>query len=244
MLLIYILLASIFTSIISLLGIITLAVKKRFLQKILFFLVALAAGSLMGAAFLHLLPEATEQLDHETVFTSTLIAFVIFFIIEKFLHWRHCHKNHCRVHTFGQMNLIGDAIHNFTDGLIITAAFLSNVNLGIVTTIAIIFHEIPQEISDFAVLLYAGYSRRKALCLNLLVALTAVAGALLAYFLSSKVLLLTDYLLPLAAGGFLYISAADLLPEIRKETDQKKTLFSLLSFILGVLLMYVLKFIE
>jgi len=169
---------------------------------------------------------------------------VLFYLIEKIFHWRHCHQDHCDVHTFGYVNLIGDSIHNFIDGLIIAATFLVDVRLGITTSLAIALHEIPQEIGDFGVLLYAGFERMKALVLNFLVALTVVAGGIVGYFLSFRLEGLLVYLLPLAAGGFLYISTSDLIPEIRKETNLKKSLLSFTFFIIGILIMYFAKFIE
>ena len=163
--------------------------------------------------------------------------------MEKILHWRHCHDEHCEAHSFGYINLIGDGVHNFIDGLIIAAAFLIDVRLGITTTIAIAFHEIPQEIGDFGVLLYAGFERLKALVLNFSVALVATVGGIIGYFLSFTLESLTIYLLPFAAGGFIYISTSDLIPEIRKETKIGKSILSILIFITGILMMYLIKFV-
>jgi len=137
----------------ALVGVFTLAMNEKKLEKILLFLVSLSAGALMGGAFLHLLPEAAEKIEDGSIFGIVLLAFVFFFLVEKLLHWRHCHKEHCDVHTFGYMNLFGDVVHNFIDGLIISAAFITDVRLGIVTYLAIALHEIPQEIGDFGVLL-------------------------------------------------------------------------------------------
>jgi len=162
-------------------------------------------------------------------------------LIEKVFHWRHCHEPECPVHTFGYMNLVGDSIHNFIDGLIIAAAFLTDIPLGISTTIAIAMHEIPQEMGDFGVLIYSGFEKNKALLLNFLVALTVILGAVLGYFLAAGVGPLKMYLLAFAAGGFLYISASDLIPEIRKEQSIRKSLISFGYFILGIGLMYWLK---
>ena len=136
------------------------------------------------------------------------------------------------------MNLFGDAVHNFIDGLIIAASFLIDIKLGITTTFAVALHEIPQEIGDFGVLRHAGFSKLKALTYNLLTALTAVLGGILGYFLQSSTELVTLFLLPFAAGGFLYISASDLIPEIRKELNAKKSLLNLMVFLAGILIMY------
>ena len=197
----------------------------------------------MGGAFLHLLPEATEYNTGLDVFIYVLVGFIIFFIIEKVLHWRHCHKDECEIHTFTYMNLIGDSIHNFIDGLIMAASFVVSIPLGVTTTIAISSHEIPQEIGDFGVLIYGGFSKKKALLLNFLVALTAVLGGIIGYFISNLVENATLFILPFAAGGFIYIAATDLIPEIKKELSMKKYMATLSVFILGILFMWITKYL-
>ena len=194
-------------------------------------------------AFLHLLPEALESGDVLNVFLVVLVGFIVFFIIEKVLHWRHCHKGHCDVHTFQYMNLVGDSIHNFIDGLIMAASFVVSVPLGLSTTFAIAVHEIPQEIGDFGVLIYGGFSKRKALTLNFLIALTAVIGGIIGYFVASSLTQIVVYILPFAAGGFLYIAATDLVPEIRKELDMKKSLFTIFIFVVGIVIMWYSKIV-
>lgn len=218
--------------------------KKEILSKITMFLVALSAGALMGGAFLHLMPEASEQIKPNTLFGIFLISFVVFFLIEKLLHWRHCHKADCPIHTFGHMNLIGDSIHNFIDGLIIASTFMVDFSLGMATTLAVAIHEIPQEIGDYGVLIHAGFNNKKALTLNYLVALTVVLGGIVGYFSFSHLNNILPYLLPFAAGGFVYIAASDLMPEIRKETNIKKSIGTFFIFILGILLMYLIKLIN
>jgi zinc and cadmium transporter len=198
----------------------------------------------MGGAFLHLLPEAAENLDNENVFLYTLAGFFLFLLIEKTIHWRHCHKEHCEIHTFAYMNLIGDSIHNFIDGLIMAAAFIASPGLGVASTIAIILHEIPQEIGDFGVLIYGGIKKKKALLYNFLTAVTAVFGGICGYYLLSFTEAVSVFLLPVAAGGFLYIAASDLIPEIRKENDVKKSALNFSIILLGILAMYALKFLE
>ncbi len=240
---IYIIISSLLISLGALIGVFSLAFKKDSIEKILLFLVSLSAGTLMGGAFIHLLPEAAEKLSGDVLFSIVLISFTTFLLIEKILHWRHCHKEGCEVHSFGYMNLIGDSIHNFIDGLIIAAAFLIDIKLGIAASVAIAFHEIPQEIGDFGVLLYAGIKRGKALALNFLVALSTVIGAIAGYFLASKIENLTIYLLPFAAGGFIYISTSDLIPEIIKEKNVKKSLISFVFFLLGIAIMLFAKLI-
>jgi len=239
----YILISNFIISLISLIGIFTLMIKEKLLQKILLFLVSLSAGALMGGAFIHLLPEAQEKYRDVNMFLIVLLSFIFFFFVEKLLHWRHCHKGECEIHTFGYMNLFGDAVHNFIDGLVIAATFLTDIKLGIATSLAVFLHEIPQEIGDFGVLLYSGFGRKKAIISNFLVALTAVLGGLIGYFLSFSIDRFTTYLLPFTAGGFIYIAASDLMPEIRKETNLKKSLVSFAVFIVGILLMFLVKFI-
>jgi zinc and cadmium transporter len=237
----YILLATFIVSLISFVGVITLALKDKILNKILLILIGLSAGALMGGAFLHLLPESVENSTGLDVYLLVLVGFILFFLIEKVLHWRHCHKGECDVHTFRYMNLIGDSIHNFIDGLIMAASFVVAIPLGITTTIAIATHEIPQEIGDFGVLIYGGFSKKKALLLNFFVALAAVLGGIIGYFISSQIENIVLYILPFAAGGFIYIAATDLVPEIRKELDMKKYMVTLFVFICGILLMWATK---
>jgi zinc and cadmium transporter len=239
----WIMISTFFISLISFIGVLTLALKKKFLDKILLFLVSLSAGALMGGAFLHLLPESVELREGLDVFVFVLVGFVLFFFIEKVLHWRHCHKGECEVHSFTYMNLIGDSIHNFIDGLIMATSFVVSIPLGMTTTMAIALHEIPQEIGDFGVLIYGGFSKKKALVLNFLVALTAVLGGLIGFFISNMVEDVKIFILPFAAGGFLYIAASDLIPEIRKEISLKKSMICFGIFILGIFIMYAVKFI-
>jgi len=241
--LIYIIASTFAIALIAFIGIFTLALKDKVLNKILLILVSLSAGALMGGAFLHLLPEAIEEAEgtNFNVFLFVLIGFVLFFIIEKVLHWRHCHNGKCDVHTFHYMNLIGDSIHNFIDGLIISAGFIASIELGITTVIAIAAHEIPQEIGDFGVLIYGGFKKKKAIVLNFVVALTIVAGGIVGYFISKNVEQAVVFLLPFAAGGFVYIAATDLIPEIKKELDIKKSMATMLVFICGILIMWLVK---
>jgi len=242
MTLFYILLATGLISLASLIGVVTLSLNKKRLFNILVFMISLSAGTLMASALLYLLPEAHHYLAVDQVYLLLLISLIFFFVLEKFLFWRHCHENECEAHSFAYVNLVGDALHNFTDGLIIASAFLIDLRLGVITSIAIALHEIPQEIGDFAVLVYAGFSRKKALFFNLLVSMTAVVGALLFYFLGSSIQNLSAYLLPIAAGSFIYIALSDLFPEIRKEQDRKRSFMNLIFFLIGVSLMFLLKF--
>ncbi|MCS7106139.1 MAG: ZIP family metal transporter [Candidatus Aenigmarchaeota archaeon] len=229
-------------SLISFIGILVLLIKEKLLGKILLILVAFSAGSLIGASFLHLLPEVMEKSLGVEIFVSILFGYVSFFFLEKFLLWHHCHKVE-HVHTLGYVNLISDAIHNFIDGLIIAASFLSSFNLGIITTSAVIFHEVPQEIGDFGVLLYSKFKKRKALILNFIVALAALAGGIVGFFVSSHVEEFTSLLLPFAAGSFIYISSSDMIPEIKKTEGLKRSSLLFLIFILGIMLMFASRFV-
>lgn len=242
--LIWIILSTLFVSLVSLIGIITLSLKHKILEKILMLLVALSAGVLMGAAFLHLLPESLEISEPTPVFISLLLGFILFFLIEKVLHWRHCHKDHCEIHTFAYMSLFGEAIHNFIDGLIIAASFVVDIKLGFLTTLAILTHEIPQEIGDFAVLVHGGFKKSKALLYNFLTALTAVLGGIAGFILPKYIPGMTTVLLPFAAGGFLYVAASDLIPELRKEKSLKKSMLNFLVFLMGILLIYFIGMLE
>lgn len=236
--------STIIISSISLIGIFFLSLNAKHLQKYLLALVALASGALLGGAFLHLLPEAVEKLEADTVFLWTLISLLIFFIIEKIFQWRHCHKEHCEIHTFGHMSLFGDSIHNFIDGLIIAASFIESPSLGLVVSLGVILHEIPQEIGDFSTLLLAGFSKKRALIMNFIVAFMAVCGGAIGFFLASYSEKFINILIPFAAGGFIYIAASDLIPEIRKETKTRESIRTLAFFLLGIVLMYIMKFFE
>lgn len=227
-------------SIISLIGIFTLIFRKELINRILFVLVSFSAGALLGAAFLHLLPEALIIGSVKKIFTFTITGILLFFIIEKFLHWRHCHEDNCDVHLFTYLNLFGDGIHNFIDGMIIAASFLTDFSLGISTVIAIIFHEVPQEISDFGVLIYGGFSRYKALFYNFISASTAFLGALVGYFLAEYIQHFNGFLIPFAAGGFIYIAAADLFPELTKENKPINSLIQVVFVFIGIALMFIL----
>lgn len=239
----YIVLTTFVIALIAFVGVFTLAMKEHLLNKILLVLVSLSAGALMGGAFLHLLPEAVESSEGGDILGFVLVGFILFFIIEKVLHWRHCHKGKCDVHTFQYMNLIGDSVHNFIDGLIIAASFIVSIPLGITTTVAIAAHEIPQEIGDFGVLIYGGFEKKKAILLNFAVALTVVIGGIVGYLISKSVEQAVVFLIPFAAGGFIYIAATDLIPEIKKELNIKKSMATMLVFICGILIMWLIKIV-
>lgn len=234
-------------SIISLIGVFTLTIKEEKLRKILLFLVSFSAGTLFGDAVFHLLPEAVEEFGFANKLgLSFLTGLISFFILEKFIRWRHCHiptsENH--PHPISYMNLAGDAFHNFIDGAIITASYLVSLPLGLATTWAVIFHEIPQEIGDFGVLLHGGFSKKKALLMNFISALFAIFGCLITFTLNNFIQNFSLLLVPFAAGGFIYIAGSDLIPELHRETGIKKSLAQLMALILGIGLMFLLKFLE
>jgi zinc and cadmium transporter len=244
MVLAWILGSTILISLLSLVGVFTLALEEKLLKKILLILVGFSAGGLMGGALLHLLPEALEISPVTDVFSFFLLGFIAFFIMERVLRWRHCHEGVCDIHAFTYLNLIGDGIHNFIDGVVIAAAFLINIPLGIATTVAVASHELPQEIGDFGVLVYGGFTKARALLFNLISALTAILGALVGFILHSHMGGFAIYLLPFAAGGFIYIAASDLIPELHKEVDMKRSVLSFVFFLLGILLMWLLVGLE
>ncbi|MFC1720697.1 ZIP family metal transporter [Patescibacteria group bacterium] len=252
--------ASVFiVSLISLIGAIAISMSKRFLGLIVPVLVSLAAGALLGDAFIHLIPEAFEESESSLVISLLIIlGILVFFVFEKFLHWHHSHgesdiDEYCdcdhvdeegRVRPVGRMVLVSDAFHNFIDGLIIAASFLVSVPVGIATTIAILFHEIPQELGDFGVLLHAGYSKKKALFMNFLSAVTAFLGAATVLFFGSVVEGAIIWLIPIAAGGFIYIAAVDLIPELHKTTEVKRSLLQFFAFLIGIIAMMALMLLE
>ncbi|MCX6706961.1 MAG: ZIP family metal transporter [Candidatus Woesearchaeota archaeon] len=243
----YTILSVVIVSLISLIGIFTLVIKKESLSKILFILVSFSAGALLGDSFIHLIPEISETTGFGfNAAISLLAGIMVFFILEKFIQWRHCHvptsKSH--PHPFAYMNLIGDGLHNSIDGMVIAASYIVSVPLGIATTLAVIFHEIPQEIGDFGVLLHGGFSRAKALFFNLLSALTAVIGAVVILIIGTKVQGITDFLLPFTAGGFIYIAGSDLIPEMHKENKVGKSLLQLAGLVAGMAIMAALIMLE
>jgi zinc and cadmium transporter len=187
MTLVWVIISTIFVSLISLVGVFTLALKDEWLKKIVSFLVNLSIGVLIGVAFLDLIPEAQEKAGNSNIFFYVLIGFFLFFLIEKIFHWRHCHEEDCPIHSFAYINLLGDAVHNLTDGLIIGASFFFDFRLGLITVLAVVLHEIPHEIGNFGVLVYAGFKKTKALFFNFITALTAILGGILGFFLSGYI---------------------------------------------------------
>ncbi len=236
----------ILVSLISLVGVLVISVKERLLKTPLLYLVGFSAGALLGNAFIHLLPEAAEAGFSVEISLYVLSGIIVSFAVEKIVRWRHCHvpisKSH--PHPFAYMNLFGDAVHNFIDGLIIGASYLASIPAGIATTVAVIFHEIPQEIGDFSVLLHGGFTKKKAVALNFIVALTAVLGAAVALFFGSLIEGSITFLVAFAAGGFVYIAAADLIPELHRKISVKSSIAEIIVITIGIFVMYGLLFLE
>lgn len=233
-----ILIATILVSLISFVGALTIVFSEKLLKLLLLILVGLAAGGMIGGAFLHLLPEAIEKTQAiSTVFSVALIGFILFFVFEKLL-WRHCHERSCPIHVFAYLNLVGDGIHNFIDGLVIAASFLTEPVLGVATTLAVTAHEVPQELGDFGVLVHGGLKPKRALTFNFLTSLAAIAGGLGGYYSLPHFESAKAFLLPFAAGGFIYIAASDLIPELHKERKGITTWGAFISFLLGIFLMW------
>jgi zinc and cadmium transporter len=209
-------------------------------------LVSYAIGAMLGAVFLDILPHALESSKDIHHMTATVLGgLLIFFVLEKLVLWRHCHHDHCEAHEIphqahdhgrsGLLILVGDTFHNFVDGVLIAAAFLQSTELGIVASVAIIAHEVPQEIGDFVVLLHSGYSKARALAFNALSGLAMVAGGLIAYFALNEAREWVPSLLGLAAASMLYVAVADLIPGLHKRTELKATAQQVLLIALGIL---------
>jgi zinc and cadmium transporter len=237
--LLWILLATMLDGAMAFIGAFSLFVKARTFDRMVEFLVAFSAGALMAGAFVHLLAESAVPLAG-AAFLYVLAGFCAFYLLEIALKWRHCHEKKCAIHPFTYLILVGDAAHNIIDGLVIAAAFIVDVPLGLVTTALVIGHEIPQELGNFGVLVYGGMTRAKALAYNFLSQITCVAGGLAGYFLSADPASVMP-LLPFAAGGFIYIAASDLIPELHKEKDRGRSLKYFLTFLIGVVFMTAVK---
>lgn len=214
-------------------------------------LISVATGTLLGAAFLGLLPKALDSVARDGahwVTLSVLAGLVFFFLLEKMVIWRHCHEEHCEGHTdnpsadtrlaVGTLILVGDAIHNFVDGVLIAAAFLSDVRLGVVTSLAVAAHEIPQEVGDLAILLHSGYSRRRAFTYNVAVSFATVAGALCAWVGLSQLEAALPYVLAVAASSFIYVAVADLIPGLHARTALRDSVHQVSLMVLGIGLVY------
>ena len=241
--LIYSIIAAIIVGLVSFVGALSLLISGEKLNKIIIYLVAFSAGALMGGAFFHLLPEAIGATsDAMQAFVWLLVGFCLFYILERVLRWHHCHNGECHEHGhIGWMNVIGGGIHNIIDGMIIYAAFSISIPLGWSVLFSIILHEIPQELGDFGVLIYSGFSKIKALMYNFVSGIVAVIGVFIAYFAGSYISNFQFYLLPVAAGGFIYIAASDLIPELHKDNHTQRSILNFALFALALVFMYAAK---
>jgi zinc and cadmium transporter len=240
------LLSVIFVSLLSLLAIIVLWLKPETLKKVLLPLISLAVGGLLGDAFLHLIPESFEKSKNSTSVSLLVLAgLFLFLILEKSMHYYH-HQEHEteEVHPYGYLSLIASGLHNFIDGLLIGASYLAGFSVGLATTLAVVLHEIPHELGDFSILVNAGFKPVKALFYNFLSALLAIAGAVFALTVSSDPQAVTQLVLPITAGGFVYIAGSDLIPELDKESNRPAILIQLLAMALGISLMLLVKLLE
>jgi len=217
-----------------------LLIKDPARARLIPWLVSYAVGALLGASMLEILPKALEQLAPPQVFATLLVGILLFFVLEKLVLWRHCHTHDCEVHDGAVLPVVvGDAFHNFVDGAVIAAAAMTSLPLGITTAVAVTAHEIPQEVGDFAILLHAGYSRSKALMLNVLSALANVAGAMAAFLAFDRLPALLPYFLALSAASFLYVAMADLIPGLHRGRTDASSLRQILLIAAGVLTMLI-----
>ena len=242
--LIWILASTFAMSLIAWVGLLTLFLKEELLKKIILPLVALSAGALLGGAFLHMIPEAIEALGLSlSIWLWVLIGFALFFLMEQFIHWHHCQKTPSEhKHPVTYLILVADGLHNFIGGMALAGAFIVDIRVGLITWLALAAHEIPQELGDFGILIHGGWEKKKALIFNFLSASTIVLGGLVAYFLSAKINV--AFLLPFAAGNFIYIASSDLIPEIKHNHSIKQNLIHFLMFTLGILIILGVRFIK
>lgn len=240
--------ATLVVSLISVIGIFFLSLKEKTLHKILHILIAFSAGTILGTAFLDLLPEALEIIEESVVYIYVALGFALFFFLERFVYWYHGHGHTTDIEkeaeeksvtkTFIYLNLIGDGIHNLLDGMIIAASFPLGTSIGLAATLAVIFHELPQEMGDYGILIYGGFERGKAILSNFVVALSTVFGGFLALLFIAAVSALEGALIAVAAGGFIYLSASELIPELKEERDFFKSLTQFATFILGLFVIW------
>jgi len=232
---------SLIMSLVSLTGIIFFKVKKNLLKEELLALVGVATGALLGDAFLHLMPEALELSGAKETGLGIIVGIMIFFILEKFLKWRHCHEIDCHEErSLAGMSLAADSIHNLIDGLIIGSSFLVSVPLGISTSLAVLLHEIPQEIGDLAILVHSGYTLSKAALMNLYSAFFSLLGVVIVWILGSNINI-HEKLIAITAGGFIYLAASDLIPELHRHQSRVwESVWQLISVTFGIGIMYFL----
>lgn len=247
-----IIIATSVTSLFSLIGIYALSLREKTLHSILLILIAFSAGSILGAAHFDLLPEAIElareHYEESFAYIYITMGFIFFFFIERFVYWYHGHGHETDISvktadraatkSFVYLNLIGDGIHNFVDGMIIAVSFLTGLSVGLAATVAVIFHELPQEMGDYGILIFGGFNRRKALLLNFVVALAVIVGGISGVLLIETVEQLSGVLIALSAGGFIYLAASELIPELQEEKSFKKSVVQFALFVLGIALIW------
>ena len=236
----YILLSSAALAAVSLIGALTVILSRKLFNQLIPNLVAFSAGALISGAILHLIPESIDELGNQPkTFLLVLLGIVAFYVLEQFIHWHHCHKEtHEHKVPVSYLILFADGVHNLIDGLAVGAAFLVNPAVGVSTLIAVVAHEIPQELGDFGILIHSGWKTSRALFFNFISSLTFLVGGLIIYFVSKDVNV--SYLLPFAAGTFIYIAAVDLIPEIKSNSELKSKISYFIFFILGIVLLYLL----
>ena len=242
---IYAIISVLIISLLSIVVVVPFLLKRKISKHTLLFLLSISVGVLLSTVFMDLLPETIEHGYNIGTALYILMGFIIMFILEKFVHWHHnkgCENGNCghsHAYNLAPINLIGDGIHNFIDGMVVAGAYAANVTLGMTATISIIFHEIPQELADFGVLLYSGYSKKRALLFNFLSAATAFIGLALGLILIGRLHGFTEFIIPFAAGNFLYIAASNLLPQLHRHCKLKETLLHIFAILLGVAIIVV-----
>ena len=248
---VYALAAVIIVSLISLVGLFALSLKEKLLDAMLFYLVSFASGAILGASLFDLVPETIELVETESAVIYVALGFIFFYLLERSVYWYHGHGHfhegghvsmsemdaRAGVKGFTYLNIVGDGVHNLIDGMVIGASFIASIPVGLAATIAIAFHELPQEIGDFAVLVYGGFKRMTALAINFLTALTAMGGVILVYVIFTSEQFL-GFLLGFAGGGFTYISAAELIPELRTEKGIAKSVVQFVIFIVALTIIW------
>ncbi|MGE0792719.1 MAG: ZIP family metal transporter [Candidatus Woesearchaeota archaeon] len=213
---------------------------KNKATKYLHYLITFAASVLLASAFFDLIPEGLHDLDIHTAMIFILTGIILFFLIERYIHWHHCGKKECHKKSIGMLNLIGDSVHNFLDGVIIAGSFLINPITGIFTSIAIAAHELPQEVGDYSILRHSGFSHKKALKFNVLVSLTALIGGIFGFFLLNSFEVFLPHLVLITAGGFMYIALSDIFPDLHEHKEEKKIILETLILIITIIIFWFL----
>ena len=245
--LIYVLISSFIVSLIALIGLILAPIKLEKLRKVLIYFVGFSAGALLGGAFFHLLPELIDERGFTFTISALLVGgIVLFFVIEKIIHWHHnlvpFEKEH--THPLAIMSLVGGSIHNLLDGLVIGTSFLINIPAGIAITTAVALHKIPKEMGWFGILVHGGFTKAKAIAYSYASSLFTIIGALFAVILSNYLENIQYFIIPIAVGGFIYLAGSDLIPELHKEPGLMRSILQLITILLGILIMAVLLFIN